>query len=873
MKKRFVLIGLILFTLLTACNNSKGVFKQEANSGLDRYNVFVGSFVKIPIKVGQDLENLEFRIPSGNSAGQISLSHEEGDNSHSYITLLGGYNVGNHIIHVVNKTTGVLLDSLPFSITNNWTENGDGPNQWYSGIVKSSGKKGALWGGGNEDEPESYDAKEITGDYPVALIFFDTPQQRWQQDEVDSLKEVWQGKMNTEVIPWFDETSYGKLNVSSDVYGPFSTNSNWSSLYKGRDTSQANSTISFSYKSALFRSILSAADEDVDFRNYKSFIFIAKSQTSDGFLKFPWPSAGTVTALINDCSNPCAITVGTVSMPAEWESIKNRPIGSLLAHEICHNLGLGDIYAYKRHTQDIKDRAPGAWAMMANGDEFPHLLLAHKIMLGWIDAEDVKLFNFGQNAGRAVDESVTLSPISLRARPNNTFKGIEVRRAAGWNYYYEFRKTQANGIGDQNLPTDSRVVGTDVSFLEELDIAHRRKAILLQKDLGDGPILDIGGVYSERDESSRNNPNEFEIEVTGINNNEATVRVKYGVSIQPDPSIRPWSRSTWQSEDIEVSNERSEADELWKNVPWANNINKVTARITNRGAINAPQVKVKFRVKNYNISDAPAADLTPDVQDIPAGATVEFTTEWMPRAEGHFCIEADIELYQHPVSRTIEITQRNNLAQSNYTRFVSSTSSPAKRVRIDVTVTNPYNYPATAWIHLEQSNPLYISLLEKTTVNLNANESQIVKCWFEYAYGDRELPAGSTAFMENDNVVSIYSTFTAGGKNEESKNIAGGALVHVTTGKETEIVNTEVTASSVIGKVIVKSDDVAVRGGNIILRYQEDETDPLSLVYNTVEVNNSGNFRFNSSNGNWTKAILYYIPARGYSDTDKEIIR
>ena len=94
--------------------------------------------------------------------------------------------------------------------------------------------------------------------------------------------------------------------------------------------------------------------------------------------------------------------------------------------------------------------------------------------------------------------------------------------------------------------------------------------------------------------------------------------------------MRASPQRPWQSPDIEVRNARSTADPQWFNTPWVGNPNTVVARVKNGGNVLAPSVRVNFYVKNYNIGGAPEVFLGSDVRNIAAGATVEFTTGWVP---------------------------------------------------------------------------------------------------------------------------------------------------------------------------------------------------------------------------------------------------
>jgi hypothetical protein len=241
-----------------------------------------------------------------------------------------------------------------------------------------------------------------------------------------------------------------------------------------------------------------------------------------------------------------------------------------------------------------------------------------------------------------------------------------------------------------------------------------RPTILLLPADGDddGSVLGNGQFYKEVDASPF--PVEFRADVSGISGDKADVRIRYGTNGRPDPSIRPWPASAqrpWQSPDIEVRNAKSLADPAWANVPWVGNMNTVVAKVRNAGNVLAPQVRVNFYVKNFNIGGAPEVFLGSDLRDVPAGGTVDFSTNWVPPSTGHFCIVVRIPLYVVPTAPTIvEMTELNNLAQSNYDRFITATSSPSTREETSVMA------PSAGAVRFidQQKNPLYRTCVETT---------------------------------------------------------------------------------------------------------------------------------------------------------------
>jgi hypothetical protein len=91
---------------------------------------------------------------------------------------------------------------------------------------------------------------------------------------------------------------------------------------------------------------------------------------------------------------------------------------------------------------------------------------------------------------------------------------------------------------------------------------------------------------------------------------------------------------------------------------------------------------------------------------------------------GHFCIIVRIPLYQSPANpAVVEMTELNNLAQSNYDRFISTTSTPSREIST-MEVGNPYPVRTRIWINAGNSNPLYRTFLEHSWVYLDPGETR-----------------------------------------------------------------------------------------------------------------------------------------------------
>ena len=90
--------------------------------------------------------------------------------------------------------------------------------------------------------------------------------------------------------------------------------------------------------------------------------------------------------------------------------------------------------------------------LMSIEAELPHLSIGAEDGVRLGGGDGVRTFDFSRST-IPLDETVTLHASRGRRAAHRQFKAVEIRIADGYNYYFEYRRTQGGGIGDQQLAT------------------------------------------------------------------------------------------------------------------------------------------------------------------------------------------------------------------------------------------------------------------------------------------------------------------------------------------------------------------------------------------------------------------------------------
>lgn len=846
---------------------------------IPRQKLFVGSYYRIPVAIasssGLGFDDLRFEIPAGAKGGLVSPSRDRLFNPRKpHLMLLTGYQPGDYELNVIQTATNVLVGKAKFSVDTLWQDEDAGPGRWFSGIVGNY-NAGSAWGGG-PGGPQNVNVAPAMGTRRIAILLTDTSSQRFTSNAADlqGHRDRWLNAVANGVADggvtrssrlYYREVSYNNFDLSAQVFGPVSLSGSWDDYFNADGTP----------KGAYFQACFTAGDGLVNYNDFDTLLCV--SQQVDGPPRqgaWPYASIGSWGPYVTAEGNK---NYGVISMPNDWGEGSDREIFDTFSHELGHNLGLGDQY-----TPGVAGRNPGAWEMMDWDDPLPHFSIVHRMILGWVQGSWLQTFNF-QAMAAPVDQTVTLHPIELGAPPAGRKSGVEIRLADGWNYYLEYRAGQGVQIGDRSLPVNSRVLGTDVVSAPYTPPISRPGILLLNNDIdGDGAVLGNGQDYEETDTTDPVFPTDFRIDVSGIDGSKADVRIRYGVNSRPDPSIRPWPAGPdrqWQSPDIEVRNAKNMADPAWFNVPWIGNTNTVVAKVKNNGGLDAPSVRVNFYIKNFNLGGAPETFIGFDQQDIPKGATVECSTSWVPPSDGHYCVIVRIPLYQLPSNpAVVEMTELNNVAQSNYNRFISASASPPSREITLVEVGNPYPARTRIWLTGGHSNPLYRTYLQHAWLYLDPGETRKVEMMFEYAPDNltndlyppplrekyrqlQKVPnhVGSAAFIEDprDNP-------------RHAMQVLGGVQAQVVTGRSSKFERFSADGQTASGRIVTVSDGKPVAGGKVILRVST-RGNAKTFAYQEVALSN-GSFKTRLKDKG-TEVKAYFLPPADVGECESDTLK
>jgi hypothetical protein len=878
-----------------------GGFPAQVKLGIGAAARYVGSYRPVRVDTadtGVAFDDLDFVVPEGRRGGEASQSRDVSfDPAKPTVMLLAGYRPGKYRLRAIHRPTGAIAGETAFKLTAAWPDDDRSPSKWFNGILPSYAAS-PTWGGGTAGTPQNYNTIPALGTKRVAVLFVDTSDQRyttdaatlagfrtrWQQHVLDGV--TGSDGVSRSVKRYYREVSYQVLGLAGlpgmDVTGQIFPDvvhlpDGWGDYF------ELNADNEWQPKGEFASQCVTTAGDGVNLTGFDMIVFVSQAVTGVTPQKVAWPWGGFG---VDVDSAHGRVTGRGISMPNAWgdgstsDQGGGRTIYETLTHEMGHTINLPDEYKPLVAGRMLAGTPAGAsWDPMESEGPLPHFTLPHRMMLGWTQTSWFKLYDFLASPGTQVDDPVTLSAVESGPPPAGQFIGIEVRVGDGRNYYAEYRTGQTGEIGDEQLVPNARVVLVDVSEPPDPPVISRPDMLLVPKHTDDdGGVLDSGQFYHEVDNTTPTFPSDFRLDVVSHTGSAAQVRLRYEVIGKPDPSIRPWPRDAahqWQSPDIDVNNARNAADSSWANVPWQGHSNTVVAHVKNRGTLSAPGVVANFFVKDYTVGGAPETFLGSDTHDIAPGATVDFSTTWTvptpsdPSARQHFCIIVRIDPYQTPTTPPVaEMTDANNVAQSNYDRFISATSTPSREVTY-VVVGNPYSRPTRFFIGAGQSNPLYRTYLEHSWLRLQPGEITKIAVMFEFAPDAPQSDPGIDKLREKylrvPNVVNVVGLIEdPGDPRLHGPWLVAGVTAEVATGKSTRFEDVKQDGRSVLGRVAT-TDGTPVPPGSVVLTRRGKDAEDLGSEIAPLQ--KSGAFRAVMKAG-WSSLECYYPGTAGYADCE-----
>lgn len=835
--------------------------------------IFVGSYAEIPVAIdpgtGLTMDDLDIVVPDGDKAGHVSRSEPRGAAARSFMLLVGN-EPGTYPILVTKHGTGVVLAAATFQSTDVWSDPDAGPNVWLERAESFPPPLPFLpiaQADAAADAPSrSARAATLPATPKVLIVIADTASNRFTGTEGADAVTTWKneardgvtvGSATRSTKKYYEELTAGTVAMDIDVRGPVSLSGAWSTYF---NTNKSPQWVN------LFQACASAVDATVDFGTVFSLVCVTKGNSST---EFAWPYAWGTTIATGEGN----VSPRMISMPHDWPSRDGsggRAIHVTLSHEFGHNLGLPDEYATDGMTQAVKDRDPKAWTLMSWDGDLPHVTVPERRWLDILSPSAIRTFDYG-GATAPINATVELKPAELGNPPGGGAAGVEIKKAAGWSYWCEYRVGQATQIGDRKLPTDDRVLCTDI----QAETSSRRAIVLLPNDAdGDGPVLGNLQNYTEPDPNVADAT--LKLSVSAADGTKALLRVEYGPRGRPDPSIRPWPAGPtrpWQSYDIEVTNAATSLSPANANKAWAGHDNTVHATVHNEGTIDATGAVVNFYVKDLNAGGPSGATfLGSSTVTIPAGGSVttEAPTLWKPPAKGHFCIVVQISPYSRMVGPFLvdEISSGNNEAQSNYDVVTSVSHSPASREAVTIKVTNPYPVPAYVTMHVDQTRTDFRTYLAHRWLRMAGGETRDVVVMFE---STRDTPLQDPDRQRwAENHVSISSSiFNPLDPVVDHDDVLGGAEIVVRHGWATQVDDLRVNDTRVTGRV-VRFDGQPVPGGWVVLEFTDASGGNPRVVTVTAPVAANGTFSATAAPLPWDFVTGYYVPVPGFAESESK---
>ena len=739
-------------------------------------------------------EDVEWIVDEGPSAATISLARPaSGGFEHRVIA---GVETPEFHITAREKSTGTVVATRRFRVVRVWPDTEIGPPIAMTGPRRVY-PRGGKWGGGPAG-PQNIATHAAPEELKIAVAVFRLRDSEsainGAQRVVDLTTDV--DGPGSSVRRYYEEVSYRATPVSPNpahpkgttitllggsVFGPIDIDYAWGDLFEHPNPKalwdawnpkgDTWDILGGEFSSFLLRQSL----QNIITKKADSFVLTVLPATDDPYTvadkewpaQWTWAFAGDSQIYWKDANTATFKRIASVVMPAALP--KNHPspwapngFMTTICHELGHNLGCPDIYK-GASVAEIDDRYMTGWDLMDADSPLAHFSLPHRMQLGWIHPDWIEVCDFGQNPASRTVKLQVIETLTRSGPPAGRKAGVEVRIREGWNYYFEYRRKQTGGVGDQKIKPANVIVGTDVYTApkdKELQEAEgvpgsRPLILLLPKDVdNDGPLLTKANQnYQESDVTNPDRMNDFSLTrksslLLGGPGDSVNVQIAYQGAHRAELQLRPApGGSDFKSPDIDLDGPAG------PNVAVKGKTNTIKVRVHNRGTKAANAVQVRVQWLPFTSAPGPWIALAnPATQPIPAHASREFVVNWnLPAsvkvgdAEAeHFCVRADVDRYVDPTDPSgSEIVIFNNWAQSNFSTDAVGHASPSERRSTAVTATNVLRTRAMHRTLVEQTSEFFRTYVDHHWRRLAPRQSDVTQMSYESLAGD---PLGDNAF-------------------------------------------------------------------------------------------------------------------------------